>query len=87
MKPLFIILAAGGIIWAIKSNQPQAQLILPQTQTGIGVVGQGPTPQQPAQYYAGLVTPPGASRYGGYVPAFGPYASEIAPGQLYFNQA
>jgi len=87
MKPLFIILAAGGIIWAIKSNQPTAQYILPQTQTGIGVVGQGVTPQQPAQYYAGLVTPPGASRYGGYIPAFGPYVTEVQPSQLAFNQA
>ena len=89
MKPLLLLALGGGAVWLLVQQQQQRQVnrLYPQNQRGIGQFSTGFTPQMPAQVYASMITPPGASRSGGYVPAFGPYADLVDPSTLYFNQA
>lgn len=90
MRPILIFLLGAGSLWALKQYNKQQKgqgRILPQNQRGISTFTPRPTPQQPHQLYSSFITPPMASRQGGYVPGFGPYVDQVNPGDLYWNQA
>lgn len=89
MKPIIYVALGFVAFWAVKSKRMQnvTNRILPQNQRGISTFPKGTTAHRPSQVYASMVTPPGASRQGGYVPGFGPFVDSVDPSSLYFNQA
>ncbi len=90
MKPILIFILGAAAVWLLKNTNDDASdngSVLPQNQRGISRYAALPTPQQPQFVYASQVTPPFASRQGGYIPAFGPYVDAVVPGDLSWRQA